>query len=128
MENQMFCYQCQESAEVGSCMIHGICGKDAATSAMQDLLLYATKGLSFITTRLRKENKVVGCGINHLITENLAATATNTNFNKGNIALRISETVIAKESLLPQLKDKQDLEKMWASGKAPWRVWNHKGF
>ena len=61
MENKMFCYQCQETARNTGCTIQGVCGKKATTAIMQDLLIYVTKGLSAVTTQLRKEGK------NHLI-------------------------------------------------------------
>ena len=46
MENKMFCYQCQETAGCKGCTQVGVCGKTAETARLQDLLIYATKGLS----------------------------------------------------------------------------------
>ena len=43
MENQMFCYQCQETAGCSGCTRVGVCGKQPDVAAMQDLLVYATK-------------------------------------------------------------------------------------
>ena len=59
MENKMFCYQCQETAGCAGCTQIGVCGKKPETAAMQDLLVYLTKGLSAITTQLRAEGKEV---------------------------------------------------------------------
>ncbi len=42
----MFCYQCEQTAGGRGCEKQGVCGKDATTAALQDLLLYATKGIS----------------------------------------------------------------------------------
>ena len=46
MNNQMFCYQCQETARGTGCTMVGVCGKKPDVAGMQDLLLYVTKGLS----------------------------------------------------------------------------------
>ena len=50
----MFCYQCQETAGCKGCTVSGVCGKRPEVAALQDLLVYATKGLSSVTTALRK--------------------------------------------------------------------------
>ncbi len=55
MEQKMFCYQCQETAGCKGCTMSGICGKKPDVAAMQDLLVYVTKGISAITTALRQE-------------------------------------------------------------------------
>ena len=57
MEPKMFCFQCQETAGNKGCMFGGVCGKKPETANLQDLLIYVTKGLSEITTRLRSEVK-----------------------------------------------------------------------
>ena len=54
MENQMFCYQCQETAGCSGCTRVGVCGKQPDVAAMKDLLVYATKGISAVTTTLRQ--------------------------------------------------------------------------
>ena len=59
---------------------------------MLDLLVYATKGLSCVTTKLREEGKEVGKDVNHLVTVNLFATITNANFDRDAIIARIKET------------------------------------
>ncbi len=57
MNQNMFCMQCQETAQNKGCTKVGVCGKSADLANMQDLLIYVTKGLSEVTTRLRKEGK-----------------------------------------------------------------------
>jgi len=111
MRNMMFCYQCQETALGKRCVKYGVCGKGPDVAAMQDLLLYVTKGLSCITTRLREEDKCVSREINHLITRNLSSTITNTNFDKKVLAKYVVDTVFAKEALLPQISVTNDLPK-----------------
>ena len=109
MDNQMFCYQCQETAGGKGCTKFGVCGKDPEIANLQDILIYVTKGLSCVTTRLRQEDKVISREINHLITQNLFATVTNTNFDRETIADRIMETIDAKEALLPKVRNPEDL-------------------
>ena len=72
MDYNMFCYQCQEAANNKGCTVKGVCGKTPEVALMQDLLVYVTKGLSEITTRLRAEGKNPCASINHLVTHNLS--------------------------------------------------------
>ncbi len=109
MEQQMFCYQCQETAGCSGCTLSGVCGKKPDVAAMQDLLVYVTKGISAITTQLRKEGTTVSTDINHLITLNLFTTITNANFDKDSIVSRIVATLEQKEELLKQVQDTNEL-------------------
>lgn len=105
MEQKMFCYQCQETAGCKGCTMSGVCGKKPDVAAMQDLLVYVTKGISAVTTALRQEGKNVSAEINHLITLNLFTTITNANFDKESIEARIRATLAEKEALLAQAAD-----------------------
>ena len=105
MEQKMFCYQCQETAGCKGCTMSGVCGKKPDVAAMQDLLVYVTKGISAVTTALRREGKQVSAEINHLITLNLFTTITNANFDKESIEARIRATLTEKEVLLAQITD-----------------------
>ena len=105
MEQKMFCYQCQETAGCKGCTMSGVCGKKPDVAAMQDLLVYVTKGISAVTTALRQEGKQVSAEINHLITLNLVTTITNANFDKESIDARIRATLTEKEVLLAQITD-----------------------
>ncbi len=109
MENRMFCYQCQETAGCTGCTQIGICGKKPEVAAMQDLLVYATKGLSAVTTRLRAEGKEISPEINHMVTFNLFTTITNANFDEEAIAARIAETLEAKQALLGRVAEPETL-------------------
>lgn len=111
MEQKMFCYQCQETAGCKGCTMSGVCGKKPDVAAMQDLLVYVTKGISAVTTALRQEGKQVSAEINHLITLNLFATITNANFDKENIEAIIRATLIEKDVLLAQIADPSGLPK-----------------
>ena len=103
MENKMFCYQCQETAGCTGCTQMGVCGKNPEVAAMQDLLVYVTKGLSAVTTQLRAEGKEISAETNHLITLNLFATITNANFDEDAIIDRVFETLFRKQDLLKQV-------------------------
>ena len=105
MKEKMFCYQCQETAGCTGCTQAGVCGKQPDVAAMQDLLVYVTRGLSAVTTALRKEGQPVSKQVNHLITFNLFTTITNANFDKERIAERIRSTLETKSALLGQVKD-----------------------
>ena len=109
MQPKMFCYQCQETAGCTGCTRVGVCGKQPDVAAMQDLLVYVTKGLSAVTTALRAQGEAVEGEINHLITLNLFTTITNANFDKEAIEARIRDTLAVKEKLLAQVEHKEQL-------------------
>lgn len=109
MDNKMFCFQCQETAKGTGCTAVGVCGKKPEVASMQDLLIYVTKGLSFITTELRNDGKTITKETNHLITVNLFTTITNANFNKNAIVERIKKTLELKARLISQLERKEGL-------------------
>lgn len=109
MDYNMFCYQCQETAGNHGCTRVGVCGKSPSVSAMQDLLVYVTKGLSAVTTRLREEGQSISGDVNHLVTLNLFITITNANFDEEAIIQRICETLEQTQLLLRQLKDTSGL-------------------
>ena len=120
MENQMFCFQCQETARCQGCTAVGVCGKRPEVAAMQDLLIYATKGLAAVTTKLRAEGKAVSKEVNHLVTENLFATITNANFDKDALIQRVEQTLAAKAELLKELSSTDSLPAaaLWTAERA----------
>ena len=76
----MFCYQCEQTAKGTGCTVQGVCGKDATTASLQDLLLYATKGISMYAHRAR----ALGASSNDIdvfVIEALFATVTNVDFD-----------------------------------------------
>lgn len=109
MEPKMFCFQCQETAGCKGCTIRGVCGKTPDVAAMQDLLVYVSKGICAVTTMLRSEGKEVSADVNHLITLNLFTTITNANFDKKSIEKRIADTLEAKRILLQEIDDLSSL-------------------
>ncbi len=117
MQNKMFCFQCQETAGCAGCTQAGVCGKKPEVAAMQDLLVYVTKGLSAVTTQLRAEGKEIPHEVNHMVTRNLFTTITNVNFNKDAITARIQETLDKKQELQAQVQNKKALPDaaLWSS-------------
>ena len=109
MNEPMFCYQCQETAGCKGCTRVGVCGKQPDVAAMQDLLVWVSKGLSAVTTALRAAGETVSPQINHLITLNLFTTITNANFDRADIEARITATLEAKGELLARLGDTASL-------------------
>lgn len=109
MSNLMYCMQCQETAGNKGCTKVGVCGKSADLANMQDLLVYVTKGLSEVTTRLRKEGKTISKDVNHYITLNLFTTITNANFDDEVFYARVKETLAMKNELMAELSNKENL-------------------
>jgi len=76
----MFCYQCEQTAKGSGCTIKGVCGKDPQTAALQDLLIYVTKGISMYAHRARalgaKDKE-----IDVFVIKALFTTITNVNFD-----------------------------------------------
>lgn len=120
MDYKMFCYQCQETANCSGCTVSGVCGKKPDTANMQDLLVYVTKGISAVTTRLRAEGKQIDKNVNHLITLNLFTTITNANFDKDVITERIKNTLEIKAKLLNKITDKSSLPSaaLWSANES----------
>lgn len=109
-KTKMFCYQCQETAGNKGCTVSGMCGKVPEVANMQDLLIYVTKGLSAVTTKLREKKIAVDDDVNHRVTFNLFTTITNANFDKTSIKNRIKDTLLEKERLLNKLGDDEKKE------------------
>ena len=76
----MFCFQCEQTAKGTGCTAHGVCGKDPETAALQDLLLYVTKGISMYSIRAWKMG-VIDRDVSVFVVEALFATVTNVNFD-----------------------------------------------
>lgn len=117
MENKMFCYQCQETAGCKGCTVSGVCGKTPELAREQDLLIYVTKGLSEVTTALRRQGELIGKKVSSHIVLNLFTTITNANFDKAVIYQRVLETLIIKKDLLQKVTDKSSLHEaaLWTA-------------
>jgi hydroxylamine reductase len=76
----MFCYQCEQTAKGTGCTVHGVCGKDETCATLQDLLLYATKGVAQYAHRARQLG-ATHPEVNTFTVEALFATITNVDFD-----------------------------------------------
>jgi hydroxylamine reductase len=94
----MFCYQCEQSAGGKGCTNIGVCGKQPDTSALQDLLVYALKGLSLVALEGRKVG-VNEASVNSFVAKALFSTLTNVNFDSDKIAQLVKDAVSMRESL-----------------------------
>lgn len=95
----MFCYQCSETAGGKGCTKAGVCGKNAEVAAAQDLLIYETKRLSAVATKLRAAGSEIPAEVNRAVTLNLFITITNANFDRAAIDRQIEKTVSLRENL-----------------------------
>jgi len=84
----MFCFQCEQTAKGTGCTVRGVCGKDAETAALQDLLVHATKGLSMYAHRAG-ELGVTDHEIDVFTVEALFSTVTNVNFDPERLQTRV---------------------------------------
>jgi hydroxylamine reductase len=94
----MFCYQCQETAKGTGCTTRGVCGKSDDVAAMQDLLVYVTKGISILST-IARENHFSSARVDRYVIEALFTTITNANFDKERIAEKVNEGISVREEL-----------------------------
>jgi hydroxylamine reductase len=93
----MFCYQCEQTAAGRGCEKVGVCGKDPVTAALQDLLLYAAKGISQYAVRARQ------CGMKTpqadiFVVEALFTTVTNVNFDAARVEALIRKGAAVKDA------------------------------
>jgi hydroxylamine reductase len=101
MENQMFCFQCQETAKGTGCTVKGVCGKLPETARWQDLLISVSRGLGTIANRLNQagvafDNVKVG----DCIVDSLFMTITNANFDDAAILAKVDYALDLKRDLL----------------------------
>ena len=87
---EMFCYQCQETAYNEGCMKKGVCGKEADTSALMDLLIYITRGVAIINKQLRDKGEA-NIEADRFILDALFCTITNANFDNESLRKRIEK-------------------------------------
>lgn len=107
---EMFCYQCQETAKNIACTKRGVCGKTSDVANIEDLLVWVTKGLGEILTRMRKENKDIS-NLHSYVNNNLFTTITNANFHYGDLLEKVKETIDLNQKLIEGLDDKENLSK-----------------
>lgn len=94
----MFCYQCQECAKGIGCEIKGVCGKNEEVANLQDLLIYATKGISEVVVKGKLDVNTLG-NVNHEILKSLFITITNANFDEAAIEKQINKLIAIRNDL-----------------------------
>jgi hydroxylamine reductase len=92
----MFCYQCEQTAQGSGCTAHGVCGKDPDTAAMQDLLVHALKGLSAYANRAARLG-AHDAEVDRFAAEALFSTLTNVNFDPESVRRYVLRTVEMRE-------------------------------
>ena len=107
---EMFCYQCQETAKNIACTKKGVCGKTSDVANIEDLLVWVTKGLGEILTRMRKDNKDIS-DLHSYVNNNLFTTITNANFHYEDLLEKVKETIDLNQKLIKGLDDKENLSK-----------------
>lgn len=95
---EMFCYQCQEALKNTGCTVRGVCGKDAETAALQDLLIYILKGVSLVELQ-RAGKGDVNPAAGKFINNALFATITNANFDAEKITELISSALVLRDGI-----------------------------
>ena len=95
----MFCFQCEQTSKGEGCTKVGVCGKQPEVAALQDLLIYAVKGLSQVAVAGRKVG-VKDCKLDHFICEAIFSTLTNVDFDPDRLVALIRETVRLRDELI----------------------------
>jgi hydroxylamine reductase len=93
----MFCYQCEQTSKGKGCVDFGVCGKDEHTAILQDLLVYAAKGIAQYAHRAR----LLGArdrAIDVFVVEALFTTVTNVNFDADRIAAMLQTAARARDT------------------------------
>ena len=111
--DKMFCYQCQETAKGTGCTSIGVCGKDAETSGLQDLLLHIDKGVAAYSTIFRKNGKakeLLEKKVNRYLVNSLFITITNANFDDAAILDEIKAGLKLREELKALATDEEKKE------------------
>jgi hydroxylamine reductase len=98
----VFCYQCEQTARGTGCTEFGVCGKSPEVAALQDLLIYALKGLSQAAVEAR-ENGMEDAEVNRFTCEAAFATLTNVNFDPKRFIGLINRAVELRDRLIDRL-------------------------
>ncbi len=94
----MFCYQCQETAGGKGCTKVGVCGKTADLANLQDLMIYALKGISVLGLKA-DEIGYEEPKLDRFIIEGLFMTITNVNFDNERFLQKIKEALKMRDEL-----------------------------
>ena len=98
MDEKMFCYQCEQTAQGTGCTKVGVCGKSPEVSALQDILTHALKGLALYAVEGRKVG-IVDREVNVFTAKALFSTLTNVDFDAERFPPLIDKCVDLREGL-----------------------------
>lgn len=107
MENQMFCFQCQETAFGTGCVLRGVCGKQPSTSQLMDLLMFALKGVGEVAAALIRHEVALPKETGPVIVDGLFSTITNANFDDDSISQKVTNALELKRKLIDLAKKHQ---------------------
>jgi hydroxylamine reductase len=99
----MFCYQCEQTAKGTGCTKVGVCGKQPDVAALQDLLIYALKGLSLVAVEGRKAG-INAKELNAFTSKAAFSTLTNVDFDRDRFPVMINHCVELREQLKGKIK------------------------
>ena len=99
----MFCFQCEQTAKGEGCTKIGVCGKQPEVAALQDLLIYAQKGLSLVAVEGRKVG-VVDPAVDKFTNEAIFSTLTNVDFDPDRFVALINEAAQLREALKDKVR------------------------
>jgi len=99
----MFCFQCEQTAKGEGCTKGGVCGKPPDVAVLQDLLIYAARGLSQVAAEGYRVN-LINNKINRFTCEAIFSTLTNVDFDGDRFVKLINETVRLREDLKGRVK------------------------
>lgn len=98
----MFCFQCQETARGTGCTTVGVCGKTEEIARIQDLLIYATKGLAEVVQKGQVDISKTA-DMNHELLNSLFMTITNANFDRFKLIAQINKVIGFRENLKKEM-------------------------
>ena len=96
---EMFCYQCEQTANGKGCTKLGVCGKTPEIANLQDLLIFQIKGISCYGKVLQNEGQHIDKNIIRFIENVLFTTLTNVNFDSKVHVELLNESQRIKENL-----------------------------
>lgn len=105
---EMFCYQCEQTANGKGCTKEGVCGKTAEVANLQDLLIFQIKGISYYAQKNRQKEIPVEKGIVSFVENALFTTLTNVNFDAENHVELLRESQKMKENLRQQVQNAEN--------------------
>ena len=96
---EMFCYQCEQTANGKGCTKLGVCGKTAEVANLQDLLIFQIKVISCYGKALLAQGKEIDKSVIRFIENVLFTTLTNVNFDAAVHVELLKESQEIKDTL-----------------------------